>query len=40
MAAAFPRPAPVQVIPRAGHLSPVENPDVVTGALRDVLDHF
>jgi pimeloyl-ACP methyl ester carboxylesterase len=40
MAAAFQRPAPVHVIPRAGHLSAVENPDAVTGALRDVLRHF
>ncbi|HMG31149.1 MAG TPA: alpha/beta hydrolase [Jiangellaceae bacterium] len=40
MAAAFARPAPVHVIPRAGHLSAVENPDEVTGALRDVLRHF
>jgi pimeloyl-ACP methyl ester carboxylesterase len=40
MAAAFQRPAPVHVIPRAGHLSAVENPDEVTGALRDVLRHF
>ena len=40
MAAAFQRPAPVRVVPRAGHLSPVENPDAVTGALRDVLGHF
>lgn len=37
MAEAFPRPAPVYVIPGAGHLSSVENPDAVTGALRDVL---
>ncbi|MGH8774014.1 MAG: alpha/beta fold hydrolase [Jiangellaceae bacterium] len=37
MADAFPTPAPVLVIPRAGHLSAVENPDAVTGALRDVL---
>ncbi|HJU96615.1 MAG TPA: alpha/beta hydrolase, partial [Jiangellaceae bacterium] len=40
MAAAFQRPAPVRVVPRAGHLSPVENPDAVTGALRDLLGHF
>jgi pimeloyl-ACP methyl ester carboxylesterase len=40
MAAAFQRSAPVHVIPRAGHLSAVENPDAVTGALRDVLRHF
>jgi pimeloyl-ACP methyl ester carboxylesterase len=40
MAAAFQRPAPVQVVPRAGHLSAVENPDAVTDALRDVLGHF
>jgi pimeloyl-ACP methyl ester carboxylesterase len=40
MAAAFANPAPVHVIPRAGHLSAVENPDAVTGALRDVLRHL
>ncbi|MGH8825582.1 MAG: alpha/beta fold hydrolase [Jiangellaceae bacterium] len=40
MAAAFSQPAPVHVIPRAGHLSAVENPDAVTGALRDLLRHF
>jgi len=37
MAAAFAQPPPVYVIPQAGHLSAVENPDAVTGALRDVL---
>lgn len=40
MASAFQQPAPVQVVPRAGHLSAVENPDAVTGAMRDVLRHF
>lgn len=40
MAAAFAPPAPVHVIPRAGHLSAVENPDAVTGALKDVLRHY
>jgi pimeloyl-ACP methyl ester carboxylesterase len=39
MAAAFAPQAPVHVIPRAGHLSAVENPDAVAGALRDVLRH-
>ena len=37
VADAFPRPTPVYVIPGAGHLSSVENPDSVTDALRDVL---
>jgi pimeloyl-ACP methyl ester carboxylesterase len=40
MAQAFVPPAPVYVIPGAGHLSAVENPDGVTGALRDVLRHL
>lgn len=40
MAAAFEPSAPVHVIPRAGHLTPVENPEAVAGALRDVLRHF
>ncbi|HEX6338753.1 MAG TPA: alpha/beta hydrolase [Jiangellaceae bacterium] len=40
MAEAFVPPAPVYVIPAAGHLSAVENPDAVTGALRDVLRHL
>ena len=40
MAEAFVPPAPVYVIPGAGHLSAVENPDGVTGALRDVLRHL
>jgi len=39
MAAAFAPRAPVYVIPRAGHLSAVENPDAVAAALRDVLRH-
>ena len=39
MAAAFAPQAPVHVIPRAGHLSAVENPAAVAGALRDVLRH-
>jgi pimeloyl-ACP methyl ester carboxylesterase len=39
MAAAFAPQVPVHVIPRAGHLSAVENPDAVAGALRDVLRH-
>ena len=37
MARAFVPPAPIYVIPGAGHLSAVENPSGVTGALRDVL---
>lgn len=40
LSAAFTPHAPVHVIPRAGHLSPVENPDAVAGALRDVLRHL
>lgn len=40
VAQAFVPPAPVYVIPGAGHLSAVENPDGVTGALRDVLRHL
>lgn len=40
MAEAFVPPAPVYVIPGAGHLSAVENPGGVTGALRDVLRHL
>ena len=40
MAKAFVPQAPVYVIPGAGHLSAVENPDGVTGALRDVLRHL
>ncbi|HEX6235427.1 MAG TPA: alpha/beta hydrolase [Jiangellaceae bacterium] len=39
MAAAFEPQAPVYVVPGAGHLSAVENPTGVTGALRDVLRH-
>lgn len=39
MAQAFSPEAPVYVIPNAGHLSAVENPAAVTGALRDVLRH-
>jgi pimeloyl-ACP methyl ester carboxylesterase len=39
MAGAFPAPAPVYVMPSAGHLPPVETPDAVTGALADVLRH-
>ncbi len=39
MATAFTPEAPVFVIPGAGHLSAVENPAGVTGALRDVLRH-
>lgn len=39
MAGAFPAPAPVYVMPGAGHLPSVETPDAVTGALRDVLRH-
>jgi pimeloyl-ACP methyl ester carboxylesterase len=39
MAEAFSSEAPVYVIPGAGHLSAVENPVGVTGALRDVLRH-
>ena len=39
MAEAFSPQAPVYVIPGAGHLSAVENPAAVTGALRDVLRH-
>jgi pimeloyl-ACP methyl ester carboxylesterase len=40
MAEAFVPPAPVYVIPGAGHLLAVENPDGMTGALRDVLRHL
>ncbi|HEU4541260.1 MAG TPA: alpha/beta hydrolase [Jiangellaceae bacterium] len=40
MAEAFTPQAPVYVIPGSGHLSAVENPDGVTGALRDVLRHI
>ncbi len=32
--------APVHVIPRAGHLSPVEDPEAVAGALREGLRHL
>jgi pimeloyl-ACP methyl ester carboxylesterase len=39
MASAFTPPAPVHVIPGAGHLSAVENPAAVTSALADVLRH-
>lgn len=35
MAAACQPPAPVHVIPGAGHLSPVERPDAMAGALRE-----
>jgi pimeloyl-ACP methyl ester carboxylesterase len=40
MAKAFEPDAPVYVIPGAGHLSSVENPDGVTSAMRDVLRHL
>lgn len=39
MAAAFSTPAPVYVLPGAGHLPSVETPDALTGTLRDVLRH-
>lgn len=40
IAQAFEPPVPVYVIPEAGHLSSVENPESVTGALRDALRHM
>ncbi len=40
MAAACDPPAPVHVIPGAGHLSPLERPDATAGALREALHRF
>jgi pimeloyl-ACP methyl ester carboxylesterase len=40
MSSAMTPHAPVHVIPRAGHLSPVEDPEAVAGALREGLGHL